>query len=90
MLLSFFETFRKYTILGKFTPPRMKAENFTQKINSYFNSISQPILIVLDSFDVILKENRQDILNFLKHIKNSENVKIILRMINVMPNLHPR
>ena len=39
MLLSFFETFRKYTILGKFTPPRMKAENFTQKINSYFNSI---------------------------------------------------
>ena len=78
MLLSFFETFRKYTIQGKFTPPRLKVENFTQKINSYFNSISQPLIVVLNSFDMVLKENRQDILNFLKHIKNLSNVKIII------------
>ena len=78
MLLSFFETFRRYTIQGKFTPPRLKVENFTQKINSYFNSISQPVIVVLNSFDMILKENKQDVLNFIKHIKNLPNVKIII------------
>lgn len=78
MLLSFFETFRKYTIMGKFAPPKLKVENFTQKINSYINSATKPILIVLDSFDLILKENKTDIINFIKHVASIYNVKIII------------
>ena len=78
MLLSYFETFRKYTIKGKFTPPKLKVENFTQKINSYINSISSPILIILDSFDKVLKENKQDVVNFIKHVALKENIKIII------------
>ena len=78
MLLSFFTTFRKYTIAGKFTPPKMKAENFTQKINLYFNSVAAPMVLVIDSFDEILKDNKQDILNFINHLKNLPNIKIIL------------
>ena len=78
MLLSFFETFRNYIIKGKIQNPRHKVENFTQKINMYFHSITNPILIVINSFDSILKKNIPDILNFIKHISKLPNVKVII------------
>ncbi|MBR1425619.1 tetratricopeptide repeat protein [bacterium] len=78
MLLAFFEIFRKYTEEGRFEPPKLKAENFTQKINTYFNCIAAPIMIIINSFDAILKSNRQDILNFILHLTNHSNVKIII------------
>lgn len=78
MLLSFFNIFRNYTIQGKIVPPRIKTENFTQKINSYFNSIEKPIVIVLNSFEAVLKSNKSDILNFIKHLSKLPNVKIII------------
>ncbi|MBP3820375.1 hypothetical protein J6G99_01865 [bacterium] len=78
MLLSFFETFRAYTVEGKICPPKIKTENFIQKINSYFNSISHPIVIILNSFELILKNNKPEILDFIKHVSSFENVKVIL------------
>jgi len=78
MLLSFFNTFRTYTLMGKITTPKIKVENFTQKINAYFHSITAPILIVIDSFDAMVKENKPEVLNFLKHLLNYENIKIII------------
>ncbi len=78
MLLSFFDTFKTYTVMGQITPPKIKVENFTQKINSYFNNIDKPILIVLDSFDTVLKENKSDIINFIKHLLKYPNIKLIL------------
>lgn len=77
MLLSFFETFRNYTVLGKIVPPKIKVENFTQKIGSYFNTIDRPILIVLDAFDDIIKSNKPEILNFIKHLMKFPNIKLI-------------
>ena len=78
MLLSFFETFRNYAIKGTITLPKAKVDNFTQKINSYFNAVKNPVLVVLHSFQTILKENRKDILNFIEHLEKFDNVKIIL------------
>lgn len=78
MLLSFFETFRKYVIKGKITPPRQKTENFTQKINTYFGTIQKPILVILSSFDTILKNNKGEILSFIQHLQKYPNIKIIL------------
>lgn len=78
MLLSFFDSFRTYTVQGKVVPPRIKTENFAQKINSYFNSINRPIVIVLHSFEAILKSNKADILNFIKHLAKLPNIKIII------------
>ena len=78
MLLSFFETFKKYTLQGRIIPPRIKTENFTQKINSYFNSIHCPIVIILNSFESILKSNKQDILSFFKHLTTFQNIKIVI------------
>ena len=78
MLLSFFDTFRTYTLMGKIIPPRIKTENFTQKINSYFNTIHSPIVIILNSFESVLKSSKPEILSFLKHLIKLPNVKIII------------
>jgi tetratricopeptide (TPR) repeat protein len=78
MLLSFFDIFRAYTIMGKIIPPKIKVDNFEQKINSYFNTITNPILIVIDSFDAIVKENKLKILNFISHLLKFQNIKIII------------
>ncbi len=78
MFLSFFETFRNYTLMGKIVPPKIKVENFTQKISSYFNTINRPILIVLDAFDDVVKANKAEILNFIKHLMKFPNIKIIM------------
>ena len=78
MLLVFFETFRNYTLWGKIESPKIKVENFTQKINSYFQTIHKPIVIVIDSFDNIVKENKPEIINFITHLMKFPNIKVIL------------
>lgn len=78
LLLGFFDNFRTYTLQGKIIPPRIKTENFSQKINSYFNSIGRPVCIILNSFEAVLKTNKADILNFVKHLNKFSNVKIII------------
>jgi tetratricopeptide (TPR) repeat protein len=78
MLLSFFESFKMYTMMGKITPAKTKVENFNQKINSYFNTITLPILVVIDSFQSVMKENRSAIIDFIKHLSGFKNIKIVL------------
>lgn len=78
MLLSFFNDFRNYTMLGIITSPKIKVENFNQKINSYFTSVTKPIFVVIDSFEDIVKENKTEIINFIKHLLKFQNVKIAL------------
>ena len=78
MLLSFFESFKMYTMMGKITPAKTKVENFNQKINSYFNTITHPILVVIDSFQSVMKENRPAVIDFIKHLTGFKNIKIVL------------
>ena len=78
MLLSFYEKFRNYVLKGTIPQPRVKVENFTQMINSYFNYVLNPIIIVIDSYEAIVKENRESIIDFLKHLSKFPNVKIVM------------
>jgi len=78
LLLTFFEEFRKLAALEKIEIPKIKSENFTQKINSYFEFIKNPIVVVIDSFDSILKSNKPEILGFINYISALKNVKVIL------------
>ena len=78
ILLSFFDEFRKLTAQGIIHSPKAKFENFTQKITAYFDSIEKPVIIVLNSFEEILKENKQEILDFIFHLANYEKIKVIL------------
>lgn len=78
MLLSFFKEFKKLSAQNIISEPKVKTENFTQRINSYFSQIEKPFVVVLNSFDEILDENRQEILDFILHLNSLEKIKIIL------------
>lgn len=78
ILLEFFDTFKKLTTQNVIESPKIKTENFTQKINSYFETINKPILVIINSFEQILKANKPDILNFIHQLSKSYKIKIIL------------
>ena len=78
ILLTFFEEFKNLTASGKIEALKTKTENFTQKINSYFESIKNPIVVVINSFEEVLKTNRTEILGFVKHLCAMPNVKVII------------
>lgn len=72
ILLEFFDCFKRLTVQNVIEVPKARTENFTQKINAYFDSISKPVLIVINSFEQILKDNKQEILNFFHTSPNQE------------------
>lgn len=78
ILLSFFNEFKKLSAKQIISEPKIKTENFTQKINSYFSQIEKPFVIVLDSFEAILKESRPEILDFILHLTTFSKIKVIL------------
>lgn len=78
ILLSFFSEFKKLFLQKVILEPKIKTENFSQKINSYFSQIEKPFVIILDSFEAILKENRQEILDFIFHLASFSKIKTIL------------
>ena len=78
ILLGFFKDLKELVIEKKFTPPKIKTENFTQKINSYFSHVDKPFVVILNSFESILDENRQEICDFIMHLTSIEKVKVVI------------
>ncbi len=78
ILLEFFDNFKKLTAQGVIPIPKAKTENFTQKINAYFDSIDKPVLIVINSFEQVLKDYKQEILDFFFHLSKSYKIKTII------------
>lgn len=78
MLLSYFAEFKKLSAQNIISPPKVKTENFTQKINAYFSQIEKPFVLIINSFEEILDENRQEIIDFILHLNSMPKVKIII------------
>jgi len=78
IFLTFFEEFKKLETQKIITPPKIKSENFNQKIHSYFSTIEKPIVIILDSFEALTDENRTEIIDFILHLVTFQKVKTIL------------
>ncbi len=78
ILLSLFNDFKLLSEQGILDLPKSKTENFTQKINAYFENIKKPTLLVIDSYNEVLKTNKGEIYNFIKHISTLSYVKIVL------------
>lgn len=78
MLLSFFERFKELTAENIIQEPKMRSDNFAQKINSFFISVSMPVVVVIDSFEEVLKINKPEILEFLKHLSQTGKVKVVM------------
>lgn len=77
IFLTFFEEFKKLEAQKIINPPKVKSENFNQKIHSYFSTIEKPILIILDSFEALTEENRKEIIDFILHLITFQKVKTI-------------
>lgn len=78
VFLSFFKEFKKLQSQGIITEPRIKTENFIQKINACFSTIEKPFLVVFNSFDTLLEDNRKEILDFINHISSFDKIKFII------------
>lgn len=78
ILLSFFTEFKKLSAKQIISDPKVKTENFSQKINSYFSAIEKPFVIILDSFEAILQENKKEILDFILHLTAIPKIKVVL------------
>lgn len=78
ILLEFFEVFKKLAAQNVIETPKVKTENFTGKINAYLDSITKPCVIVLNSFEQVLKDNKQDILDFIFHLSKSYKIKTVI------------
>ncbi|MDD3435883.1 MAG: hypothetical protein PHC64_01895 [Candidatus Gastranaerophilales bacterium] len=78
ILLSFYSDFKKLSSQNIIIEPKIKTENFTQKVNSYFSQIEKSFLIIIDSFEEVLEENRKEILDFIFHLNSMQKVKIII------------
>ncbi len=78
IFLTFFEEFKKLETQKIINSPKIKSENFNQKIHSYFSTIEKPILIVLDSFEALTEENKKEVVDFILHLVKYQKVKTIL------------
>ena len=77
IFLTFFEEFKKLEAQKIINTPKIKSENFNQKIHSYFSTIEKPILIILDSFESLTDENKKDVIDFILHLVTFQKVKTI-------------
>lgn len=78
ILLTFFIEFRRLSAQNIIIEPKIKTENFTERINAYFSNIDKPFVILLDSFEAILEENRQEIIDFILHLNSMQKIKIVI------------
>lgn len=78
ILLSFFTEFKNLSAQNIISEPKSRSENFAQKINTYFSQIEKPFVVIFDSFESILEENRKEILDFIFHLTSMPKVKIII------------
>lgn len=77
ILLVFFEEFKKLTVQNIIKPPKVKVENFAQKVDAYFSVIERPVVILLDGFEAVLKDNKPEIIDFISHLTLKAHVKTI-------------
>lgn len=78
IFLGFFEEFKHLAAHGVIKVPQAKFENFSQRINAYFYSISRPIVIVLNSYQALLPENAVQIKDFVEHLCEFQKIKIVI------------
>ena len=78
IFLEFFEEFKHLASHDIIKVPQAKFENFSQRINAYFYSISKPIVIVLNSYQALLPENAKLLLDFIGHLSEFAKIKTII------------
>lgn len=77
VLLSFIDTIEKNS-LYKAVNLNTKVTTLAVKFNQYISSIKKPFIVILHSYDDVLQENSDLIVNALNHLVENKNIKIII------------
>jgi len=86
ILLSFINLIEK-DALSKTININAKVTTLNVKLQQYISSIKRPFIIILHSYDDVLEENSNLVLEFLEHIIQNKNVKIIASTRAMTPGI---
>lgn len=75
-LLNFYDALRNFSIVRKFAFKKFASDNFKEKINHYFKTINTSCIIIVENFEKV--DANVEIVDFLTHLANYSNVKIIV------------
>lgn len=84
ILLAFMDLIEKNS-MAKPVTLNAKVTTLSVKLQQYISSIKKPFVIILHSFDDILEENRQLVIDCLENIANDSNVKIVASTRAMIP-----
>ncbi len=84
-LLNFYDGLRDFSLAKKISLKKFIADNLKEKVTHYFKAIEKKSIVIIENFENI--ENNGEILDFICHIANYPNIKIIIVSQNPQKNL---
>ena len=84
-LLNFYDALRNFSLAQKISLKKFMTNDFKEKISHYFKTINSKCIITVENFEKV-NENIE-IIDFLSHLADYENVKIIIVARNNNKNL---
>lgn len=86
VLLSIYTKFIEYYNEKKVVLPKIVSNVFAEKVNAYIKADSKPILFIFESVDSEKYPFHADIINFIRHISQTDKVKVIITSRNLAAN----
>ena len=86
VLLSIYTKFIEYYNEKKVILPKIVSNVFADKVNAYIKADNKPILFVFESVDSEKYPLHADIINFIRHISQTDKIKIIITSRNLASN----
>lgn len=84
IFLAVFNDLKKFLQQKRISPGKIETDSLSKKINFYLSHISNPAVLILDSFEnPDEKHNKEEILSFAEHVSLMKNFKVILISRNI-------
>lgn len=84
VLLNLYTDFIDYHNSRKIFLPKVDSTIFSDKVNAFIKASNSPIVLVIDSFEVLnsSEENKKDIINFINYLSNYDKIKLVISARN--------
>ena len=84
-LLNFYDELKNFSLLKKISLKKFTDGSFKERVSHYFRTIIANCVIIVENFEKV--ESNVEIIDFLSHLANYSNVKIIVVTRNPDKNL---
>jgi len=85
-LLNFYDALKDFSLSGKLSLKKFVGGDFKEKVTHYFKTIEKNCIIIVENYEKVERNN--EIADFLIHLSNFSNVKIIIISRNNNVLLH--